>query len=131
MGKLIKLKPEFIKPSQDFLKEGTIKFILSCYKEGKLDALPPAPIVRKQPGKPDTYIAIDGHNLLAVCEFFGKECEVYLAASADDFLPNSENKESISQRNKDLVDKYESSIEEAQKINLSFKELVDKYITKE
>ncbi|KKR49224.1 MAG: hypothetical protein UT86_C0001G0196 [Candidatus Magasanikbacteria bacterium GW2011_GWC2_40_17] len=128
MGQLIKLKTNVIKPSQDFLKKGTVNFILDCYKKGEMDSLPPTPIVRKHPNVPGVYVAIDGHNLLAVNEFLGIDSEVYLVNSADDYLPNPTTKESISQRNQDLVDKYESSVFEADKINRSFKELIKDFI---
>ncbi len=128
MGHLIKLRPELIKPSQDFLKKGTVDFILDCYKKNKIDSLPPTPLVRKHPNSKNTYVAIDGHNLLAVSELLGKACEVYIVSSADDYLPNPENKEPISQRNKDLTNKYESSVQEADRISCSFKELIKNFI---
>lgn len=128
MGQLIKLKTNVIKPSQNFLKKGTVDFILDCYKKGDISSLPPAPMVRKHPNIPDVYIAIDGHNLLAVNEFFGKGSEVYLVNSADDYLPNPKNIESISQRNKDLTDKFDSSVSEADKINCSFADLIKDFI---
>jgi len=128
MGQLLLLKTEFIKPSQDFLKKGTVDFILDCYKEGRLDALPPAPMVRRCSDNSNMYVAIDGHNLIAVNRFLGKECEVYLVSSAEDYLPNPDNRESIIQRNKDLADKYASSVREADKINMSFDDLIKKFI---
>lgn len=128
MGQLIKIKTEVIRPSQNFLKKGTVNFILDCYKKNKVNSLPPTPMVRKHPNIPDIYIAIDGHNLLAVNEFLGIDSEVYLVNSKDDYLPNPTNKESIFQRNRGLTDKYESSIREADKINCSFKELIEDFI---
>ena len=128
MGQLIKIKTSAIKPSQDFLKKGTVNFILDCYKKDEMDSLPPAPIVRKHPNISGVYVAIDGHNLLAVNEFLGIDSEVYLVNSANDHLPNPTNKESISQRNQDLADKYESSVFQADKINCSFAILIKDFI---
>ncbi len=128
MGQLIKLKTELIRPSQNFLKEGTINFILDCYEKGKISSLPPTPIVRKHPNITDAFIAIDGHNLLAVNEYLGIDSEIYLVNSAKDYLPNPTNDESIAQRNQDLTEKYESSVFEADKTNCSFKELIANFI---
>lgn len=128
MGQLIILKPEAIHPSQDFLKKGTIEFIFDCYKREDVDALPPAPIVRRHPNKPDSFIAIDGHNLLAVHTFHKTACEVYLVDAADDYLSNPDAKESIAQRNEDLRHKYEKSVEEAERVSVSFAALVQKFI---
>lgn len=128
MGQLLKLKTESIKPSQDFLKKGTVNFILDCYKKGEISSLPPTPIVRKHPNIPNIYIAIEGHNLLAANESLGVDSEVYLVDSAEDYLPNPANSESITKRNQDLADKYESSVIEADKINGSFKELIRNFI---
>lgn len=128
MGQLITLKTSVIKPSQNFLKKGTVDFILACYRNNEMNSLPPAPIVRRHPTIPDIYVAIDGHNLLAVHEFLGVDSEVYLVHDAKDRLPNPTNKESVSQRNQDLTDKYESSVLEADKINGSFKELSHDFI---
>lgn len=101
---------------------------MDCYKKGETSSLPPAPIARKHPNIPDTYIAIDGHNLLAVNEHLGIDSEVYLVNSAKDYLPNPTNNESVVQRNRDLTEKYESSVFEADKANCSFKELITNFI---
>lgn len=90
---LLKIHPQKIKPSQDFLKEGTVRFILTCYSENKKDRLPPAPVVRKNPENGD-YIAIDGHNLIAVRDFFDEECEVFVASHAGDELTEEDFLES-------------------------------------
>ncbi|MBI4599970.1 hypothetical protein HY732_03535 [Candidatus Uhrbacteria bacterium] len=129
MGHLIKLKPSAIKPSQDFLKKGTMDFIFDCFKKGELALLPPPPLVRRDPGHMDSYIAIDGHNLLAAHEFFGTECEVFLVDSADDFLPNPNNDPRITQRNKDLSEKFESCVDDANEARSSFQELIQGYNT--
>ncbi len=124
MGHHVILKPSSVRPSQDFLKKETMDFIFDCYKKGQLELLPPPPLVRRDPGHEGSYIAIDGHNLLAAHEFFGTECEVYIVDSVDDFLPNSENDPGILQRNKDLAEKFDSCIHEASKVDLSFQVLV-------
>ena len=128
MGEFIKLKPEFIKPSQNFLKKETLNFILDCYKKRKLDSLPPTPIVRKDPHNNGLYIAIDGHNLLAANELYHTECEVYVADSANDYLPNPKNLPSISQRNKDLSDKFDTCVTEANRIHCSFTTRIKDYL---
>ncbi len=127
MGHYIKLKPSSIKPSQDFLKKGTMDFIFDCFKRGQLELLPSPPIVRRDPDHEDSYIAIDGHNLLAAHEFFGIECEVFLVDSPTDFLSNPDNDPDIAQRNKDLAEKFESCVDEAEKIDCTFQILIKEY----
>lgn len=102
-------------------------YIFDCFKRGALQDLPPPPLVRRDPDHEDAYIAIDGHNLLAVHEFFGTECEVFLVDSAGDFLPNPENDPGISQRNKDLAEKFDSCVDEARRLDVSFEGLVREY----
>jgi hypothetical protein len=46
-------------PSQDYLKEDTVKYILECYERNDMLQLPPPPLVRLHPGDIDKYIAID------------------------------------------------------------------------
>ena len=129
MGQFITLKPDQIKPSQDFLKKGTVDFILECYKNGVLDALPPPPLVRRDPAKEGEYIAIDGHNLLAVHQYGGTECEVYCVDSAEDFFPNPQSDPAITQRNKDLSDKFESCVDESRRVRTSFEFLIHTVIS--
>lgn len=127
MGTIIKLKPSSIRPSQDFLKKGTMDFIFDCYKRGDLTSLPPPPLVRRDPNHAGLYIAIDGHNLLAAYEFFGTECEVFLVDSLTDFLPNPDNDSSISQRNKDLAEKFDLCVAQAGRVHSSFRDLISSY----
>jgi len=121
------VNPNLIQPSQDFLKPGTIKFILRCIDRGELEKLPPTPIVREW--SDNKLIAIDGHNLIAVKLHLGQEIEVHVAKSADNgLLPNSD---ANIERNKDLKTKFESVIEdrlrlEGEGIN-SFNDLLERY----
>jgi hypothetical protein len=123
----MKVSPELILPSQDFLKPRTVTFILECFVKGQLDELPPHPIVRKDDA--GNLIAIDGHNLIAVKLKRGEDIEVHLATSPDDGLePTSE---ANIQRNKDLKEKYESVIAEAKALQAkgihSFNDLIGRY----
>lgn len=127
MRHILKLKPLSIRPSQDFLKKGTMNFIFDCFKKGELALLPPPPLVRRDPHHADSYIAIDGHNLLAAHEFFGTECDVYAVDSANDFLPNPDNDSGIAQRNKDLAEKFDSCVADAEKADTSFKSLISRF----
>lgn len=126
MGNIIKINTNQIKPSQDFLKERTVKFILACFSENKKDMLPPTPIVKKD-SEDGSYIAIDGHNLLAVYDLLGEEIEVYVARDENDELTeevfSNFSSESLLSRNRDLKEKY--NFIEAKKD--SFSELRDKY----
>lgn len=120
MGQIIKISSKKIKPSQDFLKENTVKFILTCCFEERRDKLPPAPIVRYDAIN-DEYIAIDGHNLLAVKDLFGEECEVFVAENANDKLTTSEFPESsqdgLMSRNKDLAEKFDGITDDYRKLS--------------
>lgn len=121
MGEIIKTKTYGIIPSQDFIKEGTIKYILECINSGELDRLPPTPIVRRKPDS-DEYIAIDGHNLLVIYDLLDRECEVYIAGSKDDGLEG--DAESIKKRNQDLKEKFDQVLEDIKNINIkNIKEL--------
>ena len=132
MGRIINIKPNEIKPSQDFVKEDTIRYILGCIINHEEDKLPPTPIVRNNPDGCD-YIAIDGHNLLVIYDLLERNCEVYLADSAKDKLeelPKS-SPDAILKRNQDLKEKYDLVIIEVarlQKDNISsLKDLRAKY----
>lgn len=123
----MKVSPENILPSQNFLKPQTIKYILECIKNGDLDKLPPIPIVRNDTeGK---MIAIDGHNLIAVKIFRNEAIDVHIAKSADDgLLPSSD---ANIQRNVDLKEKFAAVLEcrtnlKAEGIN-SFDDLIVRY----
>lgn len=116
-----------VSPSQDFLKERTVRFILECIENGREDELPPTPIVRKD--EEGQLLAIDGHNLLAVMGQLGRQTLVHIAESADDGLPPTS--EANQARNDDLLEKYERSIEERGRVAVegvtSFADLVAKY----
>jgi hypothetical protein len=130
MGKIIIVNTKYIKPSQDFLKEDTVKHIFRLIESGNIKLLPPTPIVRLS-NNPGEYIAIDGHNLIAVKDYLGELCEIYIAESSDDELNNTTNDPAVILRNKDLKEKYDKSLLESTRIkNLgidSFKKLRSKY----
>lgn len=100
-------------PSQDFLKEDTLRHIFECYKTGNLEKLPPPPIVRNVE---NSFVAIDGHNLLAVNYLLGKSTEVYVAKNPDDGLPGES--ESAIKRNNDLKEKFDLALEVADSLKL-------------
>lgn len=116
-----------VSPSQDFLKERTVRFILSCIENDQEDELPPTPIVRKD--DEGRLVAIDGHNLLAVKGKLGRQTLVHVAESAEDGLPPTS--EANRTRNSDLAEKYELSLVERARVAAegvtSFEGLVDKY----
>ncbi|MDP2103815.1 MAG: hypothetical protein Q8K26_02750 [Candidatus Gracilibacteria bacterium] len=134
MGKILKIHPRNIKPSQDFLKEGTVKFIFTCYSEDKKDQLPPAPVVQRSPDNGD-YIAIDGHNLIAVKDYFDEECEVFVADHPEDELTENEfpgaSPDGLASRNADLREKFESVVDDYKRLSEggldSFVRLREKY----
>ncbi len=109
MGKLITIKPSKIKPSQDYLKENNIKFILTCFFEKKQKLLPPIPIV-KYNIENNEYVAVDGHNLIAVYDLFGKKIDVYVANHPQDDLPkeifSKSTDEGLASRKRELKEKY-------------------------
>jgi hypothetical protein len=117
MGKIIQIKTNQIRPSQNFVKKGTIEFILKCIMNDETNKLPPIPIVRNNPNG-QGYIAIDGHNLIIMRDLFGENCEVYLANSATDGLKDLSgvSSDAIKQRNEDLLLKYDSVLDEMSKL---------------
>ena len=123
----MKVSPESILPSQNFLKPKTIAFIFDCIRESKYEDLPPAPIVRRD--DKGNLIAIDGHNLIAVKLYRHEQIEVHVANNANDGLqPISD---ANIQRNKDLYEKYERVIDyytELQNEGISnFEDLITRY----
>lgn len=121
------ISPAQIAPSQDFLKEKTVKFIFGCLRDGNTDDLPPTPLVRKdENGK---LVAIDGHNLIAVRLFRGEDVEVIVAESATDGLPPTT--EATITRNQELADKFDSVLDERRKVAAegieTFADLVARY----
>ncbi len=112
MGIIVKTNPSEVRPSQDFLKENTLRFIKENYEKGNFDKLPPTPIVRKD--NEGRFIAIDGHNLLAFYYIKNLDCEVYVAESKDDGLLG--DSDMVTKRNKDLFEKYEVVLGEAESL---------------
>lgn len=102
----MRVNPNNIAPSQDFLKPRTVAFILECIQHDKESELPPTPIVRQD--DEGNYVAIDGHNLLAAKSFRGEELEVHVAHNKHDGLPATTpaNK----QRNADLEEKFDTCL---------------------
>jgi len=106
------VSPETIAPSQNFLKEKTVKFILACLREEDFDDLPPTPLVRKDGnGK---LVAIDGHNLIAVRLFRKEDVEVLVAESPEDGLPPTTEANIL--RNQELATKYDTVLDERRKV---------------
>ena len=106
------ISPGKIAPSQDFLKEHTVRFIFSCLRDSNTEDLPPTPLVRKDDD--GNLVAIDGHNLIAVRQFRGEDIEVIVAESSTDGLPPIT--EANIRRNKELAAKYDSVLDERQKV---------------
>ncbi len=131
MGQFISIETARLRPSQDFLKEGTLRFILTCISEGRVGDLPPSPIVRR--GEGQDLIAIDGHNLVAIYDLLGLRCGVYVADSPSDFLTPemADSLEGIESRNRDLSEKFESAfVDSCELANAglrSFNDLREKY----
>lgn len=98
------VKPQTIRPSQNFLKPKTLAFILECIENGNYEELPPSPIVRR--GNTNELVAIDGHNLIAVRLYLGQEIDVHVAENSGDGL--AETTDANVQRNQDLRDKFDS-----------------------
>lgn len=123
----MKVNPNSILPSQNFLKEGTVRFIAECIRENKLDMLPPAPIVRND--EQGRLVAIDGHNLIAVKSCLGQDIEVHVATSASDGV--AETSEANKIRNQELANKFDVTLSEQQRVAsegiASFADLIAKY----
>jgi hypothetical protein len=123
------ISPDKILPSQDFLKEKTVRFILECIRTGQTDDLPPTPLVRRD--EQGNLVAIDGHNLIAVRHLRNEPVEVIVPSSAHDGLP--ETTEANKERNKELAEKYDTAVDEQRKVAAegitSFADLIAKYET--
>ncbi len=113
MGMFIDIDSGLVRASQDFLVSDTLAFIAECYERGKLEKFPPAPIVRRSPVD-GSFIAIDGHHLLAANAQLCKTTKVYVAESETDFLPGTGA--AIARRNVDLQEKFHTSAEEANRL---------------
>lgn len=114
-------------PSQDFLKEKTLRFIFECIRTGNEAELPPTPLVRKDDaGK---LIAIDGHNLIAVRHYRNEPIEVVMADSVQPVL--SPTSEANNARNQELADKYDTVLADQRRVAAegitSFDNLIAKY----
>ena len=127
MPTLLSVNPNDISPSQDFLKEKTVRFILECIRNGNEDQLPPMPIVRKDSG--GKLVAIDGHNLLAVMSRLGRKQIVHVAENAADGL--AQTSDANKARNQDLAEKYDSSLSASEEVAIggirSFDDLTARY----
>ncbi len=123
----MKVSPQNILPTQNFLKPQTLTFILDCIRRGNLDELPPNPIVRED--DEGSLVAIDGHNLIAVKLSRNEDVDVHLAKSADDGLPAISD--ANIQRNEDLKNKFDSVLEDRKRLEaegvMSFDDLIAKY----
>lgn len=123
----MKISPETILPSQDFLKERTVRFIIECLRTDNTEELPPTPLVRYNEN--GQLVAIDGHNLIAVRRFRDEEVDVIVAESAHDGLPPTS--EANSTRNQELADKFDTVLDEQRRVAaegiVSFDSLLAKY----
>ncbi len=121
------VNPNKIRPSQDFLKPGTVRFIFDCIHNGNTDELPPTPLVRTDDD--GELVAIDGHNLLAVRCFLNQGVEVIAATSPHGGL--SETSEANIERNKELATKYDIVLDEQHRVAAegihSLADLIAKY----
>lgn len=122
-----KVAPISILPSQNFLKENTVRFIFDCLANNRIDELPPTPLVRKN--KHGDLVAIDGHNLIAVRLFRDEMIDVVIADSASEGLPPTS--EANRTRNQELAEKFDVVLKERQKVEtegiLTFQDLIRKY----
>lgn len=116
-----------ILPSQDFLKEKTVRSIFQCILTGSVADLPPTPLVRPREG--GELVAIDGHNLIAVLAFLGRQIEVKPVESASDGLP--ETSEANRTRNQELATKFDGVLDEQERVAIegvgNFEDLIAKY----
>ncbi len=106
------VSPQQIAPSQNFLKEKTVRFIFACLRDGNTDDLPPTPLVRRD--EEGNLVAIDGHNLIAMMLFRGENIEVIVAKSSTDGLPPTT--EANITRNQELADKFDTVLDERRKV---------------
>jgi hypothetical protein len=124
---IMKVSPEQILPSQNFLKPGTVQFILRCLNTGKTEELPPPPlVVEDENGR---MIAVDGHNMIAVSRYRGELVKVSIAKSATDGLPPTSAANDT--RNQELADKYDTVLDEQRRVAAegitSFDSLLSQY----
>jgi hypothetical protein len=123
----MQVSPDQILPSQDFLKEKTVRFIFECLNTGNTEELPPTPLVRQD--SEGRLVAIDGHNLIAVRQYRNEPIEVIVATSPTDGLPATS--EANNTRNQELADKYDTVLDEQRRVAAegitSFSALIEKY----
>lgn len=123
----MQVSPDTILPSQNFLKEKTVRFILDCISNGRFDDLPPTPLVRAD--ETGRLIAIDGHNLIAVKLFRNEPIDVIVAESAQDGLPPIS--EANKTRNQELLEKFDTVLAEQRRVEnegiKTFHDLLQKY----
>ncbi|HSW65696.1 MAG TPA: hypothetical protein VLI54_00975 [Bacillota bacterium] len=123
----MRIFPDQILPSQDYLKERTLRFIFECIRTGNDAELPPTPLVRKD--EAGNLVAIDGHNLIAVRHYRHEPIEVIVAASAEAVLPATSDANNI--RNQELADKYKTVLAEQRRVATegitSFDDLIARY----
>ena len=127
MAESMLVSPGDIRPSQNYLKESTVRFIFECLRTGQIEALPPTPLVRVDAD--GNLVAIDGHNLIAVYWFRGQKLEVISVTSATDGLPPTS--EANNERNKELAAKYDTVLDDQRLVAAegiaSFADLVAQY----
>jgi len=104
-----------------------VRYIFDCLNRGRVDDLPPTPLVRKdETGK---LVAIDGHNLIAVRLFRHEPVEVIIAGSSRDGLPHTT--EANIERNRELAEKFDTVLEDRARVEQegikSFLDLIQKY----
>jgi hypothetical protein len=134
VGSIIRTLPSQVQPSQNFLKEDTLHFIADAILTKHEEKLPPTPIVRRKPFS-DQFIAIDGHNLLAIFVLMNRECTLYIAENANDILTIADSpqssEEALQKRNADLKMKFDQVLEDVKNLEVagitSFKDLIAKY----
>lgn len=133
MGNFIDVDPRKLKPSQDFLKLGTVAHIRRCISDNDESKLPPPPVVRfiKTVGV-ECIVAIDGHNLIAVRFYLKEKIRVWVADNCYDHLPMSYSDTGIVAARVDELlegfDDVESKWRITRKRGIkTFKDLVTKY----
>lgn len=130
MGRFSYLDASKVIPSQDYLKGRTMQALIGYVEDKKPDLIPPPPIVLRVEDK--SFVALDGHNLIALQALQKRRCMVYVMDSISDSLhtpddiPISEDrKESVKERIQELEGdffRYQS---------FTFEELIEAAWTKE
>jgi|AntAceMinimDraft_9_1070365.scaffolds.fasta_scaffold06553_4 hypothetical protein len=108
MGKILTLKPEDLRITQDYLIPKHVKRYLNSVDINKI---PPIPIV--QDGIREGYSVIEGHHFLASLYLRGRTVTAWLCESPKDLLQKELfpycNPMSISARNKQIRSRYNSA----------------------